>query len=202
MSTQAFQMWISRLLSRRMFVTSSCSVRCVTTAAPAAPSLLSPSNSGPRKHARTHAPAAYLNTSRGCPPSGEGSLKKGTTRDRLALRRDAAMPPPALSGPPPPPPGPAPGPPPPPPPPPARLSALVCFLRNFSSGFIPAGMVETGGGVKKDRTGWGEGRQRVYIADVRLLARSTLVLRRMPQPPSVSLRLRPQTPARPLVALL
>lgn len=70
-----------------------------------------------------------LNTSLAWPPSGEVSLKKGTTRDRLALRRAAAVPPPAFSATPP------------PPKPPARLSAVLCFFRNFSSGFIPAGMV-------------------------------------------------------------
>lgn len=72
-----------------------------------------------------------LNTSLAGPPSGDVSLKNGTTRDRLALRRAAAVPPPAFSATP-------------PPKPPARLRAVVCFLRNFSSGFIPAGMVEGG----------------------------------------------------------
>lgn len=69
----------------------------------------------------------HLNTSRAWPLSGEVSLKNGTTRDRLALLRDAPVPPLALS--------------PTPPNPPARVSAVVCFFRNFSSGFIPAGMV-------------------------------------------------------------
>lgn len=69
-----------------------------------------------------------LNTSLGCPLSGDVSLKNGTTRDRLARRRDAPVPPEALSAPP-------------PTKPPARVSAVVCFFRNFSSGFIPAGMV-------------------------------------------------------------
>lgn len=71
---------------------------------------------------------SHLNTSRAWPLSGDVSLKKGTTRDRLALRRDAPVPPLALSATP-------------PTKPPARVSAVVCFLRNFSRGFIPAGMV-------------------------------------------------------------
>lgn len=55
--------------------------------------------------------------------------------------------------------------------PPARVSAVVCFFRNFSSGFIPAGMVGrwvggrdklVGGGhrrmvMQRDRWGWGWG---------------------------------------------
>ena len=65
--------------------------------------------------------ASHLNTSRVWLLSGDVSLKKGTTRDRLALRRDAPVPL-ALSK------------------PPARVSTVVCFFRNFSSGFIPAGM--------------------------------------------------------------
>lgn len=76
---------------------------------------------------------AHLNTSLGCPLSGDVSRKKGTTRDRLALRRDAPVPPAALSVTP-------------PTNPPARVSAVVCFFRNFSSGFIPAGMVGLRGG--------------------------------------------------------
>lgn len=71
---------------------------------------------------------SHLNTSRAWPLSGDVSLKKGTTRDRLALRRDAPVPPLALSATP-------------PTKPPARVSAVVCFFKNFSSGFIPAGMV-------------------------------------------------------------
>lgn len=75
-----------------------------------------------------HEPAlSHLNTSRAWPLSGDVSLKNGTTRDRLALRRDAPVPP-ALSATP-------------PTKPPARVSAVVCFFRNFSRGFIPAGMV-------------------------------------------------------------
>lgn len=70
---------------------------------------------------------SHLNTSRAWPLSGDVSLKKGTTRDKLALRRDAPVPL-ALSATP-------------PTKPPARVSAVVCFFRNFSSGFIPAGMV-------------------------------------------------------------
>lgn len=70
---------------------------------------------------------SHLNTSRAWPLSGDVSLKKGTTRDRLALRRDAPVPL-ALSATP-------------PTKPPARVSAVVCFFKNFSSGFIPAGMV-------------------------------------------------------------
>lgn len=68
---------------------------------------------------------SHLKTSLACPLSGEVSLKKGTTLDRLALLRDAPVPL-ALSA---------------PPKPPARVSAVVCFFKNFSSGFIPAGMV-------------------------------------------------------------
>lgn len=66
-----------------------------------------------------------LNTSRAGPLSGEVSLKNGrpTTRDRLARRREAPVPV-ALS-----------------PKPPARLSAVVCFFKNFSKGFIPAGIL-------------------------------------------------------------
>lgn len=59
------------------------------------------------------------------PPSGELSRKKGTTRERLARRRAALVPAAAFS----------------PPKPPARVSAVVCFLRNFSRGFIPAGIL-------------------------------------------------------------
>lgn len=77
----------------------------------------------------------HLNTSRAWPLSGDVSLKKGTTRDKLALRR--APVPLALSATP-------------PTKPPARVSAVVCFFRNFSRGFIPAGMVVGWVGVFKD----------------------------------------------------
>lgn len=88
----------------------------------------------------------HLNTSRAWPLSGDVSLKKGTTRDRLALRRDAPVPPLALSATP-------------PTKPPARVSAVVCFLRNFSSGFIPAGMVGrwVEGGAERLEHRWVEG---------------------------------------------
>lgn len=82
--------------------------------------------------------ATHLNTSRVWLLSGDVSLKNGTTRDRLALRRDAPVPL-ALSATP-------------PTKPPARVSAVVCFFRNFSSGFIPAGMAGGGGGAEG---GWG-----------------------------------------------
>lgn len=82
----------------------------------------------------------HLKTSRAWPPSGEVSRKKGTTRDRLALRRDGPVPP-ALSK------------------PPARVRAVLCFFKNFSSGFIPAGMVCVCGGgcVCSGGGGWGAG---------------------------------------------
>lgn len=66
-----------------------------------------------------------LNTSLAGPLSGDVSLKNGTTRDRLARRLDAPVPV-AFS-----------------PKPPARVSALVCFFKNFSRGFIPAGILMT-----------------------------------------------------------
>lgn len=66
-----------------------------------------------------------LNTSRAGPPSGEVSLKNGTTRERLGRRLVAPVPL-AFS-----------------PKPPARVSAFVCFFKNFSSGFIPAGIFDT-----------------------------------------------------------
>lgn len=77
----------------------------------------------------------HLNTSRAWPLSGDVSLKNGTTRDRLALRRDAPVPL-VLSK------------------PPARVSAVLCFFRNFSSGFIPAGMVGAGGGGRGQMLRW------------------------------------------------
>lgn len=82
----------------------------------------------------------HLNTSRVWLLSGDVSLKNGTTRDRLALRRDAPVPL-ALSATP-------------PTKPPARVSAVVCFFRNFSSGFIPAGMAGRWRLVE-EMEGWG-----------------------------------------------
>jgi hypothetical protein len=64
-----------------------------------------------------------LNTSLAGPLSGEVSLKNGTTRDRLARRREVPVPV-AFS-----------------PKPPARVSAVVCFFKNFSRGFIPVGIL-------------------------------------------------------------
>lgn len=64
-----------------------------------------------------------LNTSLAGPLSGDVSLKNGTTRDKLARRLEAPVPV-AFS-----------------PKPPARVSALVCFFKNFSRGFIPAGIL-------------------------------------------------------------
>lgn len=87
--------------------------------------------------------ATHLNTSRVWLLSGDVSLKNGTTRDRLALRRDAPVPL-ALSATP-------------PTKPPARVSAVVCFFRNFSSGFIPAGMAGGGRGGGRGRLGAGGG---------------------------------------------
>lgn len=93
--------------------------------------------------AKVHMFQSHLNTSRAWPLSGDVSLKKGTTRDRLALLRDAPVPPLALSATP-------------PTKPPARVRAVVCFFRNFSSGFIPAGMVGrwVGGGGQRYTGGW------------------------------------------------
>lgn len=74
-----------------------------------------------------------LKTSRGL-LSGDVSLKNGTTRLRLALRLDPdpprpprAAPDPVLST---------------SPKAPDRVRAVVCFLRNFSRGFIPAGILD------------------------------------------------------------
>lgn len=89
---------------------------------------------------KTPSHMSHLNTSRAWPLSGDVSLKKGTTRDKLALRRDAPVPL-ALSATP-------------PTKPPARVSAVVCFFRNFSSGFIPAGMVGRWVGGQGYTGGW------------------------------------------------